>query len=303
MVQLSAFFRPAFFWSVNLLMGCTLVLAADGPADDLGLPAPRAGGSVGLAKMTLNGKPFLFSRVVAYQTLQFGEPSLAVLLSDQPIAVDELKATLVKNRGDDSDFVDFKTHLSLHCSPQGKPQNVSFWKDNWSVSVSGADWKGEFVVKDGRLRGKVALESGDEPGKHKSFDIRIDAQIITVPLPPAAASEMKKTLEPIPQPAAPGAAQAGLKAKSLPLPADATDVQYKEIVGQIAYKSRTDVQTLAAFLAKGLAAQGWTTVDDDLVTQISAILARKRGDAELTIFIKPADGGSTVQMMTDGLEW
>ena len=96
---------------------------------------------------------------------------------------------------------------------------------------------------------------------------------------------------------------ARLKAKSLPMPADAKDVEYKEIVEQINYKSSMNVQTLAAFLAKGLAAQGWETVDDDLVTEISAILVRKRGDAELTVFVKPADGGSTVQMMTDGLDW
>ena len=255
--------------------------------------------------MRLDGKPFAFNQVVAYQTLQYGNPSLGVYFSDRPIAVEELKAALVANRGDDSDFGDFKTHLKLYCSPEGKPQNLSFWKDNWSVSVSGAQWQGQYVVKDGRVRGKVTLEQGDDPGKRKSFDLRVDAQIVTVPLPPAAASEMKKTLEPIPQPAAPGTGKpmASLKAKSLPMPADATDVVYKELVEQITYKSRSDVQTLAAFLAKGLAAQGWTTVDDDLVTQISAILVRRRGDAELTIFLKPADSGSTVQMMTDGLEW
>jgi hypothetical protein len=161
------------------------------------------------------------------------------------------------------------------------------------------------VAKDGRVRGKVTLEQGDEPGKRKSFDVRVDAQIITVPLPPAATAEMKKTLEPIPPPVTPGEAKplAPVKAKSLPLPADAKDVEYKEIVEQIVYKSSMNVQALAAFLAKGLAAQGWKTVDDDLVTDISAILVRKRGDAELTVFVKPTAGGSAVQMMTDGLEW
>ena len=47
---------------------------------------------------------------------------------------------------------------------------------------------------------------------------------------------------------------ANLKAKSLPLPTDAANVEYKELVEQITYQSRTDVQSLAAFLAKGLAA-------------------------------------------------
>ena len=220
-----------------------------------------------------------------------------MLFSDQPIAVEALKANLVENRGDDSDFGMFKTHLKLYCSLEGKPQSCSFWKDGWSVSISGAPWQGDLVVKDGRVRGKVTLEQGDEPGKRKSFDVRVDAQIVTVPLPPAATSEMKKTLEPIPPPVAPGTGKplANVKAKSLPLPADATDVEYKELVEQISYKSRTNVQSLAAFLSKGLAAQGWKTVDDDLVTRISAILVRKCGDAELTIFIKPTAGGSAVK--------
>jgi hypothetical protein len=305
MTRPTAFFRSVFFWSVNLFAGATLALAADEPAPDLGLPAPRAGESVGLAKLSLDGKPFSFNQIVAYQTLYFGNPTLALFFSDQPVAVEALKANLVENRGDDSDFGMFKTHLKLYCSFEGKPQSCSFWKDNWSVSVSGAQWQGGLVVKNGRVRGKVTLEQGDEPGKRKSFDVRVDAQIVTVPLPPAATSEMKKTLEPIPQPIAPGTGKplANLKAKSLPMPADATDVEYKELVEQITYKSRNDVQSLAAFLSKGLAAQGWKTVDDDLVTQISAILTRKRGDAELTIFIKPAASGSVVQMMTDGLDW
>ena len=107
-----------------------------------------------------------------------------MFFSDQPIAVEALKANLVENRGDDSDFGMFKTHFKLYCSPEGKPQNCSFWKDGSSVSVSGAQWQGQLVVKNGRVRGKVTLEQGDEPGKRKSFDIRVDAQIVTVPYLP-----------------------------------------------------------------------------------------------------------------------
>jgi hypothetical protein len=35
----------------------------------------------------------------------------------------------------------------------------------------------------------------------------------------------------------------------------------------------------------------------------SSILKRKRGPAELTIFVKPSNGGSQVQMFTEGLTW
>jgi hypothetical protein len=35
----------------------------------------------------------------------------------------------------------------------------------------------------------------------------------------------------------------------------------------------------------------------------SSILKRKRGDAELTIFVKPENGGSEVKIFTEGLSW
>ena len=50
-------------------------------------------------------------------------------------------------------------------------------------------------------------------------------------------------------------------------------------------------------------AQGRTKEGSDLITPASAILKRKRGDAELTIFVKPDGGGSGVKMMTEGLGW
>ena len=56
-------------------------------------------------------------------------------------------------------------------------------------------------------------------------------------------------------------------------------------------------------LSTNLKAQGWTTDGADMVQPQSSILKRKRGDAKLTIFVKPENGGSQVQMMTEGLSW
>ena len=41
----------------------------------------------------------------------------------------------------------------------------------------------------------------------------------------------------------------------------------------------------------------------DMVQPQSSILKRKRGAATLTIFVKPENGGSQVQMFTEGLSW
>ena len=94
-----------------------------------------------------------------------------------------------------------------------------------------------------------------------------------------------------------------LNVKDLALTTDATDVEYKALVEHVVFKSKTDVKKACAELAANLKAQGWTKDGSDLVTPASAILKRKRGDAELTIFVNPENGGSKVKMLTDGLAW
>lgn len=94
-----------------------------------------------------------------------------------------------------------------------------------------------------------------------------------------------------------------LNAKDLALTKDASDVEYKGLVEQLGFKSKANVKNACAELSANLKAQGWTKQGSDLITPASAILKRKRGDAELTIFVKPEGGGSGVKMMTDGLAW
>jgi hypothetical protein len=63
------------------------------------------------------------------------------------------------------------------------------------------------------------------------------------------------------------------------------------------------VKSTCTELSANIKAQGWTKQGSDLITPGSSILKRKRGDAELTIFVKPESGGSEVKMMTEGLAW
>ena len=94
-----------------------------------------------------------------------------------------------------------------------------------------------------------------------------------------------------------------LNVKNLALTKDASDIEYKALVEQLGFKSKASVKSACADLSANLKAQGWTKQGSDLVTPASAILKRKRGDAELTIFVKPQGGGSEVKMMTEGLAW
>ena len=77
----------------------------------------------------------------------------------------------------------------------------------------------------------------------------------------------------------------------------------RQLVEQLSFKSKTNVKSVCAELAANLKAQGWTKQGSDLITPGSSILKRKRGDAELTIFVHPENGGSKVQIMTEGLAW
>ncbi|HMJ05667.1 MAG TPA: hypothetical protein VK474_05370 [Chthoniobacterales bacterium] len=98
-------------------------------------------------------------------------------------------------------------------------------------------------------------------------------------------------------------AEPELKAKDLALTKDAADIEYKALVEQLAFRSKANVKSACAELAANLKAQGWKNDGSDLVNPQSSILKRKRGEATLTIFVKPAEGGSEVKMMTEGLSW
>jgi len=98
-------------------------------------------------------------------------------------------------------------------------------------------------------------------------------------------------------------AAAGLNVKDLALTKDATDVQYNTVVEHVLFKSKSNVKKVCAELAANLKAQGWTNEGMDLVQPQSSILKRKRGQAALTIFVKPESGGSEVKMFTEGLSW
>ncbi|MEY2502010.1 MAG: hypothetical protein QOI07_2344 [Verrucomicrobiota bacterium] len=96
---------------------------------------------------------------------------------------------------------------------------------------------------------------------------------------------------------------AGLKVKELALTKDAAEVEYKNAVEHVLFKSKSDVKSVCAELAANLKAQGWTNDGPDMIQPQSSIMKRKRGAAKLTIFVKPATGGSQVQMFTEGLSW
>jgi len=75
------------------------------------------------------------------------------------------------------------------------------------------------------------------------------------------------------------------------------------MVEHITFKSKSDVKKACSELAANLKAQGWANDGADMVNPQSSILKRKRGEANLTIFVKPENGGSDIKIFTEGLSW
>ena len=115
--------------------------------------------------------------------------------------------------------------------------------------------------------------------------------------------EITKLTTKLSEKAAPEPAKDELNVKDLALTKDASDVEYKELVEHVLFKSKANVKSVCTELTANLKAQGWIKDGSDLITPASSILKRKRGNAELTIFVKPDSGGSQVQIFTDGLSW
>jgi hypothetical protein len=173
-----------------------------------------------------------------------------------------------------------------------------------------------FQFADGQVQGELTTDGQlDTFGETWEVNVKFVAPLGEIPkeFQPAAPKEPEQettdkqatteaTTE-LTEKAAPKPAKDQLNVKDLALTKDASDLDYKALVEQLNFKSKANVKSVCAELATNLKAQGWSKQGSDLVTPASAILKRKRGDAELTIFVHPENGGSKVQFMTEGLAW
>ncbi len=174
----------------------------------------------------------------------------------------------------------------------------------------------DFQFADGQVQGELTTDGQAEVfGETWEVNLKFVAPLGEIPKefqvadskkPDEDATDKPATTKPttkLSEKAAPEPAKDQLNVKDLALTKDASDVEYKALVEHLLFKSKANVKSVCAELAANLKAQGWTKEGSDLITAASSILKRKRGDAELTIFVKPADGGSQVQIFTEGLSW
>ena len=94
-----------------------------------------------------------------------------------------------------------------------------------------------------------------------------------------------------------------IDARKLPLPGDAADVEYKQVVEQIEFSSPRPVDAVTKEFSAKLKQQGWKDGPGNLMGKTNAILKREKGDAKLTIMVQPAAKGSVVKIFTEGMDW
>ena len=173
-----------------------------------------------------------------------------------------------------------------------------------------------FQFADGQVQGELTTDGQVEVfGETWEVNLKFVAPLGEIPKefevadskkPEEDATDKPATTKPtieLSEKAAPEPAKDQLNVKDLALTKDASDVEYQALVEHLVFKSKTNVKSVCAELAANLKAQGWTKEGSDLVTAASSILKRKRGDAALTIFVKPENGGSQVKIFTEGLSW
>jgi len=173
-----------------------------------------------------------------------------------------------------------------------------------------------FKFEDGRVDGELTTDGQlDTFGETWEVNLKFVAPLGEIPKEFQVADskkpdedatddpEITKLTTKLSEKAAPEPAKDELNVKDLALTKDASDVEYKELVEHVLFKSKANVKSVCTELTANLKAQGWIKDGSDLITPASSILKRKRGNAELTIFVKPDSGGSQVQIFTDGLSW
>jgi hypothetical protein len=294
---------------VSVVLGVTaLHVQADEPAKAVVIP----GGKPCQGTLQIRGATYKLDQAVAYSSIVLDDNCINVLLSSAAIPVDKLKNAL--NDGNDDKFIFFQPNVKITFSKEGKVRFFNAYGDGQSVSASGPDLKGQLVAKDGRVNGNCTFTPDD---KKAGFDVQFDLALIPIPQAYFAKVEAEKAmrvekrakaekerLAKEKEDAAKAAAAElnGPKARSLPLPKGATDVVYEQLTGQIRCKCTSDVVTTANDLVQQFKAQGWTA-GKDLIRQKSAIMKRAKGDATLSIFVRPADGATSVQIISKGLSW
>jgi len=262
-----------------------------------------------------NGKDAKLAHVSAHWREPFSDkPSMMLVFTEKDHSKD-------KKPDFDAAFGKFGSALIISLHEDGdifgcQVVHTAHEKQKQGFSSIGTIKTNNFEFADGKVQGELTTDGPAEVfGQTWEVNVQFVAPLGEIPKefqiadskkPEEDATDKLATAEPtteISEKAAPKPAKDQLNAKNLALTKDASDVEYKALVEHVLFKSKANVKSVCTELSANLKAQGWTKQGSDLITPASAILKRKRGDAALTIFVKPESGGSEVKIFTEGLAW
>jgi hypothetical protein len=260
-----------------------------------------------------NGKDAKLAYLSAHWREPFNnQPSMVLVFTEKDHSKD--------NKPDfDAAFGKFGSALIISLNDDGEIfgcQVVHTAHQKQGFSSIGQIKTNNFQFADGQVQGELTTDGQAEVfGETWEVNLKFVAPLGEIPKefqiadskkPEEEATDKPATTEAttkLSEKAAPEPAKDQLNVKDLALTKDASDVEYKALVEHVEFKSKTNVKKACAELSANLKAQGWTKEGSDLITPASSILKRKRGDAELTIFVKPDSAGSEVKIFTEGLSW
>ena len=295
-------------FNVPLLTANEELPASSADANKTGGPAANVKPTV-TGTFTGNGKEAKLNYVSARWTEPFdNKPGILLLFTEKDHSKD-------KKPDNDAMFGKFGSALIISLHEDGSIYSCqvvhSAMKDK-GFNSSGSIEATPFTYESGKVEGEITTNGVVDAFDEKwAVKLKFVAPLGEIPKEyqvaeekPAANTSKESNEEdaamtkPNEKPAAPS-----FNVKDLALTKDASDIEYKALVEQMSFKSKSPVKSVCVELAKSLKAQGWISDGSDLVNSKSSILSRKRGQAKLTIFVKPADGGSQVSIMTEGLSW
>jgi hypothetical protein len=287
------------------------------------LPAAKKPGPAANVKPSVtgtfkgNGKEAKLAYVSAHWSEPFGgKPSIVLVLSEKDHSKDkkpdfhaafgEFGSALIISLHEDGGIFGCQVVHSAHTkkgfSSVGRIKTNNFKFEEGKVEGEmTTDGEDEFFGDTWEVNLKFVVPLGEIPKEFQVADSKKPEE--TAPDKPATKKQTQAALDDVSEKPMSGPAKDQLNVKDLAVTKDATDFEYKALVKHILFKSNSNVKAVCAELAANLKTQGWTKEDSDLITPASSILKRKRGDASLTIFVKPENGGSKVQIFTEGLSW
>jgi hypothetical protein len=168
------FFERTYIWKISF---DTDVLTKTSKTAKVAqnLPKLENGG-----ELTLGKGQWKLAHVVAYEAKMFDEVVTKVFISQKPINMAKLKASLAKDGTDDGVF-ETQPQVVLQIDDNDSVKQAAIWSDNASIS-SNADLEGDATVADGRVRGTAKLsEPGEFFGKKYDFHVSFDVEVMPLP--------------------------------------------------------------------------------------------------------------------------